>query len=69
MITRITKLRGRVHSYKYINKRIITAKFRIDQGYLTIIGIYSPEEGRNEDTENFYDLLHSEIFQMNKSTT
>lgn len=55
----------KIHSYEFINERIIKARFRIQRGYMTIIGVYSPEEGRVEETEQFYDNLQKVIDKTN----
>jgi exonuclease III len=59
------KWKNKIHSYKFINDRIITVKLKVPSGYLTVIGIYAPEEGRNKDSDEFYETLQKEINSTN----
>lgn len=55
------KWKTRIESYKYINERIVEVRFRISRGYLTIIGVYAPEEGKKEETDIFYETLQKVV--------
>jgi exonuclease III len=61
------KWKNKIHSYKFINDRIITVRRKVPRGYLTVICIYAPEEGRNEDSDEFYETLQKEINSTNKN--
>ena len=39
--------------YKFWNDRIIEARFGINVEYVTILGSYAAEEGRNEEADKF----------------
>jgi hypothetical protein len=39
---------------KFWNDRIIEARFEIKRGHLTIISLYTLEEGRIEEAKKFY---------------
>ncbi|PSN41161.1 hypothetical protein C0J52_05210 [Blattella germanica] len=41
--------KNRIHSYCFINERILTIRIRIDKGYMTIIAVYAPEEGKEKE--------------------
>jgi exonuclease III len=53
--------------YKYWNDKIIEARFRINRGYLTILGLYAPEEGRQELGDEFYEQLQNILEKTNKN--
>jgi exonuclease III len=53
--------------YNYWNDRIIEARFRINRGYLTILGLYAPEEGRQELSDEFYEQLQNILEKTNKN--
>lgn len=39
-------LKHRIHNYAFIDERVILARIRVQRGFMTIIGAYSPEEGK-----------------------
>lgn len=51
------KWESRIKECQYINERIITIKLKHDRGYLVVIGAYAPEEGKKEETDEFYKTL------------
>ncbi|NSM56166.1 RNA-directed DNA polymerase [Wolbachia endosymbiont of Atemnus politus] len=51
------QLRKNIIHYNYWSDRIIEIRLKINRGYLTIIGVYAPEEGRIEDSDEFYKQL------------
>jgi exonuclease III len=53
----------RKESYVYINERIITIRFRIPRNHVTVVGVYSPEEGKKEETQQFCEQLQNEIIK------
>jgi len=54
MIT--AKFRKRIHSYVFVNGRILELRHKLQRGYLTSLAAYAPEEGKTEQTEEFYEL-------------
>lgn len=59
--------KNKIHSYTFINERILTIRIKIKRGYLTVIGVYAPEEGRHEDSEEFYEELQKLLDKINKN--
>lgn len=57
----------KIHSYTWYSERIIVLKFKIDRGYLSIIGVYAPEDGRKTESEKFYQQLQYVIGKCNKN--
>lgn len=51
----------KITSNTYINERIVTPRSKIDRGHLNIIGVYVPENGRKDDTAQFYDDLQQTL--------
>jgi len=51
----------------FVNDRIITVRLKTNRGHITIIGVYAPEEGREEETRRFYKQLQKEVDKYNKS--
>ena len=45
-----TTLKKRIHSYMFINERILQLRYKLQRGYLTLIAVYAPEEGKLEQT-------------------
>jgi hypothetical protein len=37
------------------------------KGYLTLLAVYAPEEGKTEQTEEFYETLQDLIDKINKN--
>lgn len=60
-------LKNLIHSYTFVNERIITIRLKNQRGYMSIIGVYAPEEGRNEDSDEFYDILQKTVNGINKN--
>ena len=61
------KWKNKLESYTYINERIVTARFRVERGHMTVIAVYAPEEGKKEETKQFYNVLQSTIEKYVKS--
>jgi hypothetical protein len=55
-----------IDHYNYWNDRITEARFRINRGYLTILGLYAPEEGRQELNDELYEQLQNILEKTNK---
>jgi exonuclease III len=60
-------LQSTIDSYTFWNERIIEVRLKISRGYITILGIYAPVEGREEENDQFYKLLQKIIDKVNKS--
>jgi exonuclease III len=60
-------LQSTVDSYIFWNERIIEVRLKICRGYLTIICIYAPVEGKEEENDQFYKLLQKIIDKVNES--
>ena len=55
------KWTSRITNYSFVNDRTITVRLKTDRGHVTIIGVYTPEEGREEETRRFYKQLQKEV--------
>ena len=51
------KFKKRIHSYMFVNERILQLKYKLQRGYLTLLAVYASEEGKTEQTEEFYETL------------
>jgi hypothetical protein len=49
-----------IHSYTWHNERLLSVRFKIDTGYLSIIAVYGPE-GWKELTEEFYNYMQQAV--------
>jgi len=61
------KFKKRIHSYMIVNERILQLRYKLQRGYLTLLAVYAPEEGKTEQTEEFYETLQDQIDKINKS--
>ena len=61
------KWTSRITDYSLVNDRIITVRLKTNRGHMTIIGVYAPEEGREEETRRFYKHLQKEVDKYSKS--
>lgn len=57
--------RNRIDNYEFINERIIKLRLKVVRGYITIVGVYSPEEGRPEEAAEFYEDLQTVVNNIN----
>ena len=55
------KFKKRIHSYMFVNERILQLKYKLRRVYLTLLAVYVPEEGKTEQTEEFYETLQDRI--------
>ena len=46
-----------IEVYTFIDKQIMNVMYRIPKERLVMIGVYAPEEGKKEDTVEFYEIL------------
>ena len=61
------KYKKRIHSYTFINERTLQLRYKLNRGYLTLLAVYAPEEGKTEKTEEFYTTLQEQIDKINKN--
>ena len=61
------KWTSRITNYTFVNDPIITFRLKTNRGHITVIGVYAPEEGREEETRHLYKQLQKEIDKYNKS--
>ncbi|XP_039280839.1 uncharacterized protein LOC111056792 [Nilaparvata lugens] len=61
------KWKNRIESYAFVDERAIRIRFKVDRGFLTLIGVYAPEEGRKAETIEFYDILQRQLKSCKKS--
>jgi exonuclease III len=61
------KWNNKTDSYSFVNERILTLRYTTTRGYMTILGVYAPEEGKTDETTKFYWDLQSEIDKTNKN--
>lgn len=59
--------RKRINSYAFINERILQLRYKFQRGYLTLLAVYAPEEGKIEETNAFYETLQDQIDKINKN--
>jgi hypothetical protein len=51
----------------FINERILQLRYKSQREYLTLLAVYAPEEGKTEQTEEFYKILQDQIDKINKN--
>jgi len=49
------KFQKRIHRYVFVNERILQLRYKLQREYLTLLAVYAPEEGKTEQTEEFYE--------------
>lgn len=55
-----------VHSYTFINNRIINLRLETSSCYMNIVGNCVPEEGRKDKSPEFYKTLQTHMKIINK---
>jgi len=55
------KFKKRIHSYVFVNERILQLRYKLRTEYLTLQAVYTLEEGKTEQTEEFYETLQDQI--------
>jgi hypothetical protein len=53
--------------YAWSDERLVSVRFKIDEGYLSIIAVYEPEVEWREFTEEFYNHLQRVVDECNKN--
>jgi len=61
------KFKKRIHSYVFVNERILQLRYKLQRGYLTLLAVYGPDEGKTKQTEEFYETLRDQIIKISKS--
>jgi hypothetical protein len=61
------KFKKRIHSYVFVNERILQLRYKLQTGYLTSLAVYAPEEGKTEQTEEFCETLQDKIDKISKN--
>jgi len=61
------KFKKKTHSYLYVNEIILQLRYKLQRGYLTLLAVYAPEEGKTEQTEEFYETLQDQIDKISKN--
>jgi len=61
------KFKKRIHSYVFVNERILQLRYKLQRAYLTLLAVYAPEEGKTEQTEEFYETLQDQIDKISKN--
>jgi exonuclease III len=61
------KWTSRITNYSFVNDRIVTVRLKTNRAHITTIGVYAPEEGKEEEMRRFYQQLQKEIDKYNKS--
>ena len=59
------KWESRIKEVQYVSERIITLKLKHNRGYLVVVGVYAPEEGKKEETDDFYKTLQNIVDKYN----
>ena len=49
------------------NEIILHLRYKLQRGYLTLLVIYAPKEGKTEQTEEFYETLQDQIDKTSKN--
>lgn len=62
-------LRNKIVHYIYWNERILQAILERRRGNLKILFLHDPEEGREEDNEEFYKQLQEILINLTRMTT
>jgi exonuclease III len=60
-------LKSKTDSYNYWSDRIIQLRLKLSRGYMTVICIYAPIEGNEDENDRFYKLLQKIMDKINKS--
>jgi CRISPR/Cas system CSM-associated protein Csm2 small subunit len=61
-------IKNQILQSTFWNERILEIKLKINRGKLTFFfSLYAPEDGRDEEGENFYNLLQEAMNKVNKN--
>ena len=51
----------------FVNERILQLRYKLPRGYLTLLAVYASEEGKTEQTEEFYKTLQDQMDKISKN--
>jgi len=46
------KFKKRIHSYVFVNERILQLRYKLQKGYLTLLAVYAPKKGKQNKQKN-----------------
>ena len=46
------KFKKRIHSYMFVNERILQLRYKLQRGYLTLLAVYAPKKGKQKKQKN-----------------
>lgn len=58
-------VKDNIKKYKYWSSRIIEIRIKIENSFLTVITVYAPEEGKTQESEEFYQELADVVEKIN----
>lgn len=61
------KIKNTISDYTFWNERIIQVRLKLPRGYLSLIGVYAPIEGENEENDEFYLNLQNILNKVNQN--
>ncbi|KAJ4440326.1 hypothetical protein ANN_08465 [Periplaneta americana] len=61
------ELKSTINNYYFWNERIIQIRLKLSRGYMTVIGVYAPVEGEDEENDQFYTKLQRIVKKVNRS--
>jgi exonuclease III len=67
MIMIYKSLKSKTDNHKYWNERIMEVRMKTFQGFLTVIGVYAPTEGKEDESLTFYETLQKIINKISKN--
>ena len=51
----------------FVNERILQLRYKFQRIYLTLLAVCAPEEGKTEQTEEFYETLQDQTDKISKN--
>jgi len=61
------KFNKRIHSYEFVNERILQLRCKLQRGYLTVLAVYDLQEGKTKQTQGIYEILQDQIGKISKN--
>ena len=61
------KWKSRVESNTHVSEGLLTVPLKTCRNYLRVVGLYAPEEGRKEETEELYRTLQEQIYKLKRT--
>lgn len=56
-----SRYRNNIDTYNILHERIVAVRIRFKKDFLTIVGVYVPEEGKEEKSKEFYEHLQKTV--------